>query len=256
MSAAAALQIYRRTWLKVLRRPVTLTFSLAQPLLWMLFFGFLFERYRLIDGRAEGLRYLDFLAPGVCAMTVLFGASQSGVSWIRDLQIGFLPRLLATPASRHALLGGKIAADVSRLMLQALGVLALALMLGVRLEPRPSAVAPGLLALLLFATAFSCLSCALALRARSQEVMATFIHLVNMPMLFTSTALVPTRQMPPWLAGVAEWNPLSLAVDAWRGALLLGESVSWLGQIAPLAALAAALYALALREMCRLTELY
>ena len=73
--------VARRTWVKTLRRPVALTFSLGQPLMWMLFFGFLFARFRLA-GAGEpgaGLAYLDFLAPEVGAITVLFGASQSRI---------------------------------------------------------------------------------------------------------------------------------------------------------------------------------
>ena len=212
--------VFRRTWIITWRRPVLLTFSLGQPLVWMLFFGFLFQRFPVGE---TGSGYLDFLAPGVSVMTVLFGASQAGIGWIRDLQTGFLPRMLSTPASPAAILAGKVLADVSRLLLQSAAVLVLALLLGVRLHPEPGAAALGLLAVALFAGAFSSLSCAVALRARSQEVMATYVHLVNMPLLFTSTALVPGRHMPDWLAAVSRVNPLSLAVESWRGALLAGE---------------------------------
>lgn len=238
----------RRTWTKTARRPVLLAFSFAQPLMWMLFFGFLFQRYRLTE-LGEPIAYLDFLTPGVCAMTVLFGASQSGIGWIRDLQTGFLPRMLNTPASHHALLAGKVVADVLRLLVQALIVLVLGLSLGARLSPSWASMLPAALCLALFAAAFSSLSCALALRSRAQEAMAAFVHLVNLPVLFTSTALVPVRQMPDWLAVAARWNPLTLAVDAWRGALLSGEVPSASGQVLPLAVLAVVLYALAAREM-------
>lgn len=245
-----AWQLARRTTKSTLRRPVLLSFSFVQPLVWMLFFGFLFHRYELL-GLPAAVTYLDFLAPGVCAMTVLFGASQSGVGWIRDVHTGFLPRMLHTPASHHALLAGKLAADVARLLAQAAVVLALALALGARLHPDWSGLPAAVLCLALFALAFSSLSCALALRTRAQEAMAAFVHLVNLPLLFTSTALVPVRQMPDWLATAARWNPLTLTVDAWRGALLLAERPSLAGQVLPLAALAAALYALAAREMRR-----
>lgn len=246
--------VFRRTWTKTFRRPVTLAFSLVQPLVWMTFFGFLFHRFPLdLPARVS---YLDFLAPGVCAMTVLFGASQSGVGWIRDLQTGFLPRLLTTPASHHALLAGKLAADVTRLLLQAAAVLALALALGARPSPSWPALPPALLCLALFGTAVASLSSAIALRARSQEAMATFVHLVNMPLLFTSTALVPGKQMPAWLAAVARWNPLTLTVEAWRGALLFGEAPSLAGQLLPLALLAAALYGLAAAQMRGVAGLY
>jgi ABC-2 type transport system permease protein len=199
---------------------VLLVFSLGQPLIWMLFFGFLFQRYQV--ALPAGMTYLDFLAPGVSAMTVLFGASQVGIGWVRDLQTGFLPRLLNTPASPVSILAGKLLADVARLVVQALVVLALAVVLGARLRTTSGSLLSGLIVLALFGAAFSALSCAIALRARAQEAMATYVHLVNMPLLFTSTALVPRREMPAWLAAAARWNPLSLAVDAWRGALLQG----------------------------------
>ncbi|RMH22681.1 MAG: hypothetical protein D6696_02745 [Acidobacteria bacterium] len=248
------LAVCGRTWIKTLRRPVVLTFSLGQPLIWMLFFGFLFARYRLLDLDPR-LGYLDFLAPGVCAMTVLFGASQAGIGWIRDLQTGFLPRLLNTPARPAAILAGKLLADVSRLLLQVAVVLALALALGARLRPAASAVAVAVLALVLFAVAFASLSSIIALAARAQEAMAAFVHLVNMPLIFTSTALVPQRQMPDALAAIARLNPLTLTVDAWRDALLFGHQPDASGLLLT-ALLAAVLFAFAARGLGRAAELY
>jgi len=239
--------VARRTWLATWRRPVVLVFSLGQPLLWMLFFGFLFARYR-VETLGPGLSYLDYLAPGVSVMTVLFGASQAGIGWIRDLQTGWLPRMLNTPAAAAPILAGKLAADVARLLLQAAAVLLLGLALGARAVFAPAPLALGMLCLALFGAALSCLSCAVALRARAQEGMATFVHLVNMPLLFTSTALVPRRQMPGWLAALSRANPLTLAVDAWRGALLLGRPAP-LGAPLLLAALAVLLFLLALAQM-------
>ncbi len=244
----------RRTWRVTWRRPVLFVFSLGQPLLWMLFFGFLFQRYAVALG--GGLSYLDFLAPGVSVMTVLFGASQAGVGWVRDLQTGFLPRLLNTPAHPAAILAGKLAAEVARLLLQAVAVLALAALLGARLRLAPAALAPALLCLALFAAAFAALSCAVALAARAPETMGAFVHLVNMPLLFTSTALVPARHMPAWLAAVARWNPLTLAVDAWRGALLHGEPPALAATALPLAAVTAALFTLALAQTRVATRSY
>jgi len=253
MTALATTSVlYRRTWLKTLRRPVVLTFSFVQPLMWMLFFGFLFERYELFTV-GDDLVYLDYLAPGVCAMTVLFGASQSGIGWIRDLQTGFLQRMLNTPESHHAILGGKILADVSRLCLQAVVVLGLALLLGARVHTSALSVAAALGVLALFAAGFSCLSCAIALKTRVQEAMAVFVHVINMPLLFTSTALVPDKQMPAWLAGASRWNPLTLAVDTWRGALLFDELPGW-GTVALLAGIGVLVYGVAAAQMRRCAD--
>ncbi len=204
----------------------------------MLFFGFLFQRYDPaalgLEAGQRDLAYLDFLAPGVSIMTVLFGASQSGIGWIRDLQTGFLPRMVLSPAGPVAILVGKLLADVVRLVGQAGIVLLLGILLGARLDIMVLALPAAVLALLLFATGLSALSCTIALRAQAQEAMAAFVHMVNMPLLFTSTALVPDKHMPDWLAGVSAWNPLTLTVDAWRGTLLLGHSPSLFDELLPL----------------------
>jgi ABC-2 type transport system permease protein len=230
-----------RTWLKTLRRPVLLAFSFGQPIMWMLFFGFLFHRYG-VDAFPQTLTYVDFLLPGVCAMTVLFGASQSGIGLIRDMQTGFLSRLLTTPAEPRLLLIGKLLADVLRLLAQAAVVLMLGVLLGAEVSFSLVAWCGAWCALGLFGTAFSSLSCLIALRTKAQEGMATYVNLVNMPLLFTSTALVPTRQMPEWLSTLSQANPLTLAVNACRRALLFGDAPSLWRSLLPLAALALVLF--------------
>lgn len=222
MSApGVVLEVALRTWRKTFRRPVVLTFSFVQPLMWMLFFGFLFQRYPL-ELYSAGVSYVSFLAPGVAAMTVLFGASQVGIVYVRDHQTGFLARLLGTPAGAGAQLAGQLGADVARLLAQAVAVLALGAAVGARFDPAAGAVVTAFAGLALFALAFGAVSCAVALVTRAPEPMSTFVHVVNMPLLFTSSALVPARQMPEWLQGVVAWNPLTLAVDGLREALLFG----------------------------------
>jgi ABC-2 type transport system permease protein len=255
MSAGArvAAAVAVRGWRKTLRRPVNLAFSLVQPLFWMAFFGFLMQRYPL-SSLPRAVSYVSFLVPGVACMTVMLGASQAGVELIRDMQTGFLQRVLDTPASRPVLLLGKVGADVGRLLAQGLAVVVIGLLLGARLSFAPGPLLAGIAAVALFGFAFSCLSCAVVLRVRSPEGMGTFVHLVNMPLFFTSTALVPHKQMPDWLARVAAGNPLTLAVDALRAALLFGEyPSSWVGLWVPLA-LAGLLFALATRELGRLAH--
>jgi ABC-2 type transport system permease protein len=245
--------VCRRTWVKAVRRPVVLTFSFAQPIMWIVFFGFLFHRFD-VGQVARGLRYLDFLVPGVCAMTVLFGASQSGIGLIRDMQSGFLQRLLTSPADPGVVLSAKLLADVLRLVAQAFVIVLLGLLLGAKVQVSLSAWAASLLALGLFGTAFSSLSCLVAMKTGAQESMATFVHLVNMPLLFTSSALVPAKQMPDWLATISRGNPLTLAVDACREALLFDEFTSLARALLLLALIAAVLFWVACSAIRRLRQ--
>lgn len=254
---SAALRVLRETarrgWLKTLRRPVPLTFSFVQPLFWMLIFGFLFQRFSLGPAYA-GLTYLDFLLPGVAVMTVLFGASQSGIDLVRDLQTGFVQRMARSTTYPGWALGGKVSADVARLLLQGCVVAALGVALGARLRVHPGGLLVGAAGVAAFAVAYASLSCWIALRTRAQESMAVFVHLVNVPLLFTSTALVPARQMPPWLAELARWNPLTRVADALREALLFHRAPDPWALLLPLGALAALLFAAARAALARAEE--
>lgn len=244
MATAIFLAVFSRTWLKIVRRPVVLLLSLVQPLIWMSFFGFLFQRFP-VESIRPGISYLDFLLPGVCGMTVLFGASQSGISLIRDFQVGMLDRMLSTAANRSCMLLGKIIADLSRLLVQAILVALLGKLLGARIELSTAMLVGGLY-LVLFGAAYCCLSCLIALATRSQESLAAFIHVANMPLLFTSTALVPARQMPSWLQEIAAWNPLTLAIDPLRSALIAGNHEWNLTTLVILCCLTTTLFGLAL----------
>jgi ABC-2 type transport system permease protein len=246
-----ALQIVRetalRSWLKTIRRPVPLTFSFVQPLFWMLIFGFLFHRFTLGPEYA-GLSYLDFLLPGICAMTVLFGASQAGITVVHDLQTGFLQRMVRSTMRPVWILTGKTVAEVTRLLLQAFVVVLLGIALGAGLRIDPLALLVALVALALFALAYASLSCWVALETKAQESMAVFVHLVNIPLLFTSTALVPSSQMPAWLETLARWNPLSLVANGLREALVLGQMLD-AAHLLPLLAISTGLFALAARTI-------
>ena len=164
------------------RRPVLLTFSLVQPLLWMAFFGFLFQRTATAE-MLKGLDYLTFVTPGIALLSVLFGASQSGVSLIRDIQTGFLGRMLATATPALLVLAGKLSADLLRLMVQAVLVLLLGVLLGAHLSIAFGHIPLALLSLAAFAALMSSLSCLLAACTRTPELMGAYVHVVNMPVL-------------------------------------------------------------------------
>jgi len=244
--------IFTRTWRKVVRRPVVLLLSFVQPMIWMLLFGFLFHRFGG-DVLAEGLSYLDFLLPGVCAMTVLFGASQAGIGFIRDIQTGFLGRILATPASHQWLLIGTLAADVSRLLLQATVVGVVGTALGARMQPALWSMIPAVICLTLFGAAYACVSSSIAVHTRSQESMAAFVHIVNLPLFFTSTALVPAKLMPGWLEQIAIWNPFSLVVNTLREALLFGTASPAISTVGPLLVLTILLFFITAATMKKVT---
>ena len=211
--------VFQRTLTNVRRRPVILFLSFLQPLIWITFFGFLFQRFP-IDNGDGGIKYIDFLLPGICGMTVLLGSSQSGISIIRDGQSGFLERTISTALDLNSFLVGKICADLVRVITQAIVVALLGITLGASIHITFNTCA-AFIFLCLFGLSYSLLSCFIAFNTDSQEALSAFIHLFNMPIFFTSTALVPLKAMPQWMEHFAAWNPLTLAVNPLRSAMLL-----------------------------------
>lgn len=230
----AVVLVARRSLVAAFRRPVVLTFSLVQPMLWMGLFGFLFERSVALSGDVE-VDYLTFVAPGIATMTLLFGSSQSGISLVRDHQTGMLGRMIRSRTPAAAQLAGKLLGDGLRLTLQATIVLGMALLLGADLAFHIDRLPIALLSTFSLVLLLSSTSCLLATLARQPELMGAYVHVVNMPLLFTSSALLPRRNLPEWLLLVAANNPLTVAAESLR-ALFLGSTPpavsSLLGQLA------------------------
>lgn len=248
----AVLLTARRLGMKALRRSDLLS-ALLSFLAWTVFLGLLVKGFRL-NALPPAPTYLEFAAPGLTAALVFLGASRSGADWIPDLRTGFLPRLLRTPASPQTLLAGKLLADGVPWLGQGLLILLLASLVGGRFSPSWPAVAIAFLGLAALAVAAAGLSGVVAFRRRTRGAVLAFARLAGLPILFTSTALVPAEQMPDVLRTIARWNPLSWCAEGLRGALLDGEIPSLI-ELSILIGLAVGLYALAAREMARLGKL-
>lgn len=121
--------------------PYFAVFGLAQPLFWLLLFGQLFKRMAELPGfPAEN--YLQFFAPGVIVMNVLFGSAYAGMDMIEDITSGVLDKMLVTPVSRPALILGSLLASFLGLAGQVLVIFGIAGLMGLRLMFVSSAMMP------------------------------------------------------------------------------------------------------------------
>jgi ABC-2 type transport system permease protein len=213
-----ALWIARAEALKLRHDPTELVTRAVQPALWLLVFGQVFARTRAIP--TGGLPYLDFLAPGILAQSVLFIAIFYGLSAIWEKDLGILDKLLVSPTPRPALALGKALAAGVRALAQAVLVYALALLLGVGVDWRPWALAGVALVVVLGAALFASLSLVIACLVKSRERFMGIGQVLTMPLFFASNAIYPLALMPAWLQAVSRANPLTYEVDALRGAML------------------------------------
>jgi ABC-2 type transport system permease protein len=198
----------------------------VQPALWLVVFGNVFTQLHAIP--TGDVPYLDYLAPGILAQSALFIAIFYGIQIIWERDAGVLAKLLVTPTPRVALVAAKAFAAGIRAIAQAVIVLLLALLLGVGLSANPLHWLGVVVAMLLGAAFFCCLSIAIAGLVLSRDRLMGIGQAITMPLFFASNALYPVAIMPVWLRGISHANPLSYEVAALRGLLIGVPTNYWL----------------------------
>jgi ABC-2 type transport system permease protein len=207
---------------KLTHDPTELVTRAVQPMLWLLVFGQVFTRVRAIP--TGGVRYIDFMAPGILAQSVLFISIFYGIAIIWERDLGIVQKFLVSPTPRTALVLGKAFASGVRSLSQAFLVYVLALLLSVNLNPSPAALAGVLVIVLLGAGFFSTLSLIIACLVKRRERFMGIGQVITMPLFFASNAIYPIAIMPHWLQIVSRGNPLTYEVDALRTLMLAGGS--------------------------------
>jgi len=207
---------------KLLHDPMELFSRAIQPVLWLVLFGEVMSRVRGIT--AGGQRYLDFLAPGILAQSVLFVSIFYGISAIWERDLGVLHRYMVSPAPRSALVLGKALSSNVRALSQAFVVYLCALLLGVSMDLRPGNVAVVVLLIVLGSALFSTFSLIIACIVKTRERFMGIGQVLTMPIFFASNAIYPISIMPGWLKAVATANPLTYEVDGLRAMMLRGSA--------------------------------
>ncbi len=209
--------------------------TLIQPIVWLGLFGQALQLNKFLPantppsvlesffGGADN--YFSFMAIGMLAVIVLFTCMFGGMSIVWDRRFGFLNKLRAAPIPRSSIALSRIFATTIRAIIQMTIVLAIAVVFayipgltGLSVNPAFNALdVVGLfVAMILLAIMFSSMFTAIALYIENQETLFGIVNLLNLPLMFASAALFPTSIMPTWLQTVANYNPLTLAVDGAR----------------------------------------
>ena len=223
--------LFRATWvvayrelLRFIQERARLFSSFAQPLLFLVIFGAGFNR--MIGAMTPGVDFIQFMYPGIIAMTVLMSSIMSGVSIVWDREFGFLREILVAPLGRSGIVLGKAAGSAVVAVIQGIVMLVLAPLLGVSLNP--IMVIKLILILIIISMSLSGLGVLIASRMRSQQGFMIIVQVIVMPLVFLSGVFFPVNNVPAWLAVVSKVNPLTYGVDAIRQ-LFLGKEVAAAG---------------------------
>ncbi|MEO1131747.1 MAG: ABC transporter permease [Cyanobacteria bacterium J06639_1] len=205
----------RRWFIQLQRRPTTFVAGVIQPLLWLLLFGALFQNAPQ-DLFGAGRSYTQFLGAGVIVFTAFGGALNAGVPVLFDREFGFLNRLLVAPlASRFSIVLASAFFIVSMALVQTATIVGASYLLGAGI---PNLAGLGIMTAIvaLLVLGFTALSLGLAFAMPGHAELLALIFLVNLPLIFSSTALAPLSFMPNWLQWVASLNPLTHAIEPIR----------------------------------------
>jgi ABC-2 type transport system permease protein len=189
--------------------------SLGQPLLFLVALGFGFGP---IFQRAGQGSYMQFLAPGVIAMTVLFSSIFNGIELIWDRQFGFLKETLVAPVPRVTIMIGRTLGGATTSVLQGLIVAVACLVVGFR-PTGVTAIAGGLVFMTLIAVMFTALGTAIASVLSDFQGFQMIMNFLVMPIFFLSGALFPLNGLPKALVIIASVDPLSYGVDGLRSTM-------------------------------------
>jgi len=189
--------------------------SLGQPILFLVALGF---GLGPVFAKAGQGNYLEFIAPGIISMSILFTAIFSGIEIIWDRQFGFLKETLVAPITRWQIMIGRTLGGATVAVFQGIIVLLLSLLFGFRIETFVL-IPQMLIFMLLIALLFTALGTAIASVLEDMQGFQLIMNFLVMPFFFLSGALFPLQGVPKVLEVIASIDPLSYGVDGLRGAI-------------------------------------
>ena len=206
-----------RNLVRVARTPQMLAFSTIQPVMFVVMFAYVFGGAIT----APGVDYVSFMMPGIFIQAVAFGSLQTGIGLAEDLNQGLLDRFRSLPMARSAVLAGRTTADALRNLFVIGLMFAVGILVGLDIQTGFGEIAASIGLALLFGFAMAWIAALVGLAVKDPESVQAAAFVWVFPLVFASSAFVPTDTMPSWLRAFAENQPVTAAVDAVR-ALLLG----------------------------------
>jgi len=210
-------------WLRQLKRYLRsksrIIGALGQPLLFLLALGYGFGP---IFQKAGQGNYINYLAPGIIGMSIIFTSIFSGMEIIWDRQFGFLKETLVAPVSRFNIMLGRTLGGATVATLQGIIVLGISFIAGFRPHGW-HLIIPAILVMFLISLLFTALGTMIASLLDDMQGFQLIINFLVMPLFFLSGALFPLQGLPAAMLTVAKLDPLSYGIDALK-ALLLGIS--------------------------------
>lgn len=204
--------IWQRDLLRFWRNKARVLTGMSFPILWLLIFGNGISASLSLP--VPGVKFVQFLFPGIISQFMIFMASFAAVSILQDREFGFLKEILVSPIPRVSIALGKVIGGATTATLQSLTILILAPLVGIHLTLRM--VLELLPATFLLALMLSAFGVTLVSRLKSIDSGQYIFQFVTFPLVFLSGAVFPLVNLPRWLDIATKLNPVTYGVDMLR----------------------------------------
>jgi ABC-2 type transport system permease protein len=212
MNITATYTIWLREMKRFTRAKSRIIGSGLMPLFFLLFLGMGFRASFKFSALLPGIDYMDFLAPGIIGMALLFESIMSGMSVLWDRQFGFLKEIMVAPVNRVSIVLGKTAGGTTTALIQGIFILLVAVGIGLKVKGI-FGVLMSIIFMVLIATAFCCLGLAFASKMTDPQGFQLVMRLFTFPLFILSSALFPLERLPLWLKYLSYINPLTYGGD-------------------------------------------
>lgn len=230
---AAALRdtavITKRNVLRNLRLPQLVVFATIQPVMFLLLFNYVFGGAIVAGAAVPGLDYIQLLIPGILIQTAVFGATSTSLGLTEDLSNGVIDRFRSLPMARSGVLAGRTLADLVRSSFVTVLMMAVGYLIGWRFEQGIAKAALGIGLALLFGYSMSWVMGTVGLAVKNPEAAQTAGFLPIFPLVFASSAFVPTDTMPSWLQAFANHQPITILSNTLRSLFLPQAALAPMG---------------------------
>jgi ABC-2 type transport system permease protein/oleandomycin transport system permease protein len=203
------------------RQPQLLIFSTIQPIMFVLLFSYVFGG-AVKHSLPGGVKYIDFLLPGIFVQSVAFRATQTAIGLSEDLERGVIDRFRSMPMARSAVLIGRTVADLVRNVLIIGLMTAVGYLIGFRFGAGVLNALACVAVVSAFGFALSWIFAFVALTVRGAEAAQSAGFVVIFPLVFASSVFVPVMSMPGWLQAIAKVSPVTLTANSGRTYALAG----------------------------------
>ncbi len=208
LAVVDGLLVARRNLLTLTRVPTVFIFELVQPIMFVLLFRFIYANQ--FSQLPPGVKYVQFLMPGIFIQNALFGSTSTAIGLADDMKAGIIDRFRSLPMARSAVLAGRTTSDLMKNFVLLVIVIAIGYLVGFQFENGLINALGVVVLVLTVGFTFSWISACIALSLKKVEAVQAASFTWIFPVVFVSSAFVPVTGMSPLLQTIARHNPVTI----------------------------------------------